>query len=80
MALDQQQVEYSCRQHPLDVERDSALFLMRVTNELSLCPAVLTNYVHPPSRLLSPSLILYQLKFRGHYENLELKMKLFSVM
>ena len=37
MALDQQQVEYSCRQHPLDVERDSALFLMRVTNELSLC-------------------------------------------
>lgn len=38
MGLDQQQVEYSCQsQYPVDVERDSALFLMRVTNELSLC-------------------------------------------
>lgn len=38
MGLDQQQVEYSCQsQYPVDIERDSALFLMRVTNELSLC-------------------------------------------
>lgn len=38
MGLDQQQVEYSCQsQYPVNVERDSALFLMRVTNELSLC-------------------------------------------
>ena len=38
MGHDQQQVEYSCQsQYPVDVERDSALFLMRVANKLSLC-------------------------------------------